>query len=173
MSLPHLKRFIHDVPDFPSPGILFRDITPLLLDPVAFGEVVRAFAELLEGRQVDAVAAIESRGFILGAPLAHALGCGFVPIRKVGKLPRQTVAREYALEYGTNQLEMHRDAILPGQQILLLDDVLATGGTARAAAELIREVGGTLVGAAFLIELTFLDGRRALHGTAVHALLRY
>jgi adenine phosphoribosyltransferase len=173
MPLTHLKHFIHDVPDFPSPGILFRDITPLLLDPGAFSEVIRAFEEILEGRSVDAVAAIESRGFVLGAPLALALGCGFVPIRKAGKLPRETIAREYALEYGSNRLELHRDAILPGQKVLLLDDVLATGGTARAAIELIREVGGTLIGAAFLIELTFLEGRGQLGETAVHTLLRY
>ena len=168
-----LKRLIHDVPDFPTPGILFRDITPLLLDPAAFRAVVKAFEERLEGQRIDAAAAIESRGFILGAPLALALGSAFVPIRKVGKLPRETVAREYALEYGSNRLEMHRDAVGAGERVLVLDDVLATGGTAGAAVGLIREVGGEVVAAAFLLELTFLEGRRQLPELPVHTLISY
>lgn len=168
-----LKRYIHDVPDFPTPGILFRDITPLLLDPTAFREAIASLEESLGAQQIDVVAAIESRGFILGAPLALALGSAFVPIRKVGKLPRETVAREYALEYGTNRLEIHRDAIREGQRVLVLDDVLATGGTARAAVDLVRELGGELVGAAFLLELTFLDGRKQLTDLPVRTLLTY
>ena len=134
---------------------------------------MKAFEERLEGQRIDAVAAIESRGFILGAPLALALGSAFVPIRKVGKLPRETVAREYALEYGSNRLEMHRDAVGAGERVLVLDDVLATGGTAGAAVGLIREVGGEVVAAAFLLELTFLEGRRQLPELPVHTLISY
>lgn len=169
----HLKRLVQDVPDFPSPGILFRDITPLLLDPVGFAEAVDILKALYEGEGVELVAAIESRGFVLGAPLALALGCGFAPIRKAGKLPRATVGKEYALEYGTNRLEVHRDAIESGQKVLIIDDVLATGGTARATIDLVRELGGVVAGFACLLEITSLEGRLKLQNTRVDCLLSY
>ncbi|HEU0016298.1 MAG TPA: adenine phosphoribosyltransferase, partial [Longimicrobium sp.] len=155
----HLKALVRDVPDFPTPGILFRDVTPLLRDPRGLAQVVDAFTERYRGRGIDAVAGVESRGFIFGAPLALALGVGFVPIRKLGKLPADRVRREYALEYGTNTLEMHRDAVRPGERVLVVDDLLATGGTAGAAAGLVEEVGGRVEELAFVIELTFLPGR--------------
>ncbi len=167
-----MRSRVRAVPDFPQPGILFRDITPLLRDPAAFREVIAALAERFHGR-VDVVAGIESRGFIFGAPLAVEMGVGFVPIRKPGKLPGEKSSREYALEYGTSTLEIHTDAFLPGQRVLLLDDLLATGGTATAAAGLIEAVGGTVEAVAFVIELLFLRGRGALEGYEVHALLSY
>jgi adenine phosphoribosyltransferase len=169
----HLKALIRDVPDFPMQGILFRDVTPLLRDPQGLAQVVDAFAERYRGQGIDAVAGIESRGFLFGAPLAVALGVGFVPIRKLGKLPADKITREYALEYGTNSLEVHRDAVRAGERVLLLDDLLATGGTARAAAELLEELGAQVVETAFVIELAFLDGRKALGGRPAHALLTY
>lgn len=169
----HLKALIRDVPDFPMQGILFRDVTPLLRDPQGLTQVVDAFAERYRGQGIDAVAGIESRGFLFGAPLAVALGVGFVPIRKLGKLPADKISREYALEYGTNSLEVHRDAVRSGERVLLLDDLLATGGTARAASELLEELGAQVVEAAFVIELAFLNGRAALDGRPVHALLTY
>ena len=169
----HLKALIRDVPDFPMQGILFRDVTPLLRDPQGLAQVVDAFAERYRGQGIDAVAGIESRGFLFGAPLAVALGVGFVPIRKLGKLPADKITREYALEYGTNSLEVHRDGVRPGERVLLVDDLLATGGTARAAAELIEELGAQVVEAAFVIELGFLNGRAALEGREVHALMAY
>jgi adenine phosphoribosyltransferase len=169
----HLKTLIRNVPDFPMPGILFRDVTPLLRDPAGLRQVVDAFVERYRGAGIQVVAGIESRGFIFGAPLALALGVGFVPIRKLGKLPAERITREYALEYGTNALEMHRDALRPGERVLLIDDLLATGGTARAAAELIQELGGQIAEVAFVIELAFLNGRAALPDLPVHALLEY
>ena len=169
----HLKALIRDVPDFPMQGILFRDVTPLLRDPRGLAQVVDALAERYRGQGVDAVAGIESRGFLFGAPLAVALGIGFVPIRKLGKLPAEKISREYALEYGTNSLEVHRDAVRAGERVLLMDDLLATGGTARAAAELLEELGARVVEAAFVIELAFLNGRKTLDGRSVHALLTY
>jgi adenine phosphoribosyltransferase len=168
-----LRSLIRDIPDFPMPGILFRDVTPLLRDPQGLRTVVDAFAERYRDERLDVIAGVESRGFLFGAPLAAALGLGFVPIRKVGKLPARTIKREYALEYGTNTLEMHADAVQPGERVLLIDDLLATGGTARAAIELIEAVGGSVVAAAFVIELAFLQGRTALGGTDVHALITY
>jgi adenine phosphoribosyltransferase len=169
----HLKALIRDVPDFPMKGILFRDVTPLLRDPSGLRQVTDALAERYRGQGIDAVAGIESRGFIFGTPLALALGVGFVPIRKLGKLPADKISREYALEYGTNSLEVHRDSVRPGERVLLVDDLLATGGTARAAAELIEELGAQVVEAAFVIELEFLNGRAALDGRGVHALMAY
>jgi len=168
----HLKQLIRDIPDFPQPGILFRDITPLLRHPAAFREVVAAFATRFRGG-VDAVAGIESRGFIFGAPLALQLDVPFVPIRKVGKLPGEKLTREYALEYGTAVLEIHTDAVGAGQRVLVLDDLLATGGTARAAAGLVEAVGGTVEAVAVVVELLFLDGRDALDGYEVHSLVQY
>ena len=169
----HLKALIRDVPDFPVEGILFRDVTPLLRDAAALREVVHRFAQHFRRSNVDVVAGIESRGFIFGAPLAVELGVGFVPIRKLGKLPAEKVRREYALEYGTNVLEMHVDAVRPGERVLLIDDLLATGGTARASAELIEHVGGEVASIAFVIELEFLGGRRELAGRDVFSLVRY
>jgi adenine phosphoribosyltransferase len=169
----HLKSLIRAVPDFPLPGILFRDVTPLLADPVALREVTDHFAERYADAGIEAVAGIESRGFIFGAPLAVRMGVGFVPIRKLGKLPAEKINREYALEYGTATLEMHRDAVRPGQRVLLVDDLLATGGTARASIDLIEALGGQVAAVAFLIELAFLEGRARLDGHEVYAPLVY
>jgi adenine phosphoribosyltransferase len=171
--LDHLTELVRDVPDFPSPGVLFRDITPLLRDPRGLAEVVERLAAPFGGRGIDVVAGIESRGFLFGTPLALALGAGFAPIRKVGKLPARTVARDYALEYGTARIEIHADAVRPGERVLLVDDVLATGGTARAGAELVEELGGEVVAAAFVVEISALSGRAALAGREVLSLLRY
>jgi adenine phosphoribosyltransferase len=168
----HLKKLIRDVPDFPLPGILFRDVTPLLRHPGALREVTTALATRFRG-EVDVVAGIESRGFIFGAPLAAELGVGFVPVRKAGKLPAEKVSLAYDLEYGTSVLEMHADAVRPGERVLLVDDLLATGGTARAAAGLVAALGGTVAAVAVVIELLFLEGRAALPGTEVHALIQY
>jgi adenine phosphoribosyltransferase len=164
---------IRDVPDFPTPGILFRDVTPLLGDAEAFRDVVRRLGDAVRALEIDVVAGIESRGFIFGAPLAVALGAAFVPVRKLGKLPALTIRREYALEYGTNQLELHVDAVSPGQRVLLVDDLLATGGTARAAGELVQELGGDLVGMSFVVELTALGGRARLPDTEIFSLITY
>jgi len=168
-----LKRYIADVPDFPQPGILFRDITPLLADPAALGAAIDALAE--RGRELapDLVAGIESRGFLFGLPLAQRLGTGFVPVRKPGKLPRETVRESYTLEYGENTIEMHADAVRPGQRVLVVDDLLATGGTAAAAGNLVRRAGGEVAGWLFLVELAPLRGREKLVGAPVHSVLVY
>lgn len=164
---------IRNVPDYPTAGIQFKDITPLLGDGPAFAEVVEAFAapHRAEGAQVDVVVGIEARGFILAAPVAVALGAGFVPVRKVGKLPWVTVSAAYELEYGTAEIELHEDGVRPGQRVLVLDDVLATGGTAAAACELVERIGGTVAGVAVLMELSFHDGRAKLPGRDVRALV--
>lgn len=169
----HLRALVRDVPDFPIPGILFRDVTPLLRDPRGLADVVDRLAEEYRGAGIDLVAGIESRGFIFGAPLALRLGVGFVPVRKPGKLPYDRVSREYALEYGTSVLELHADAVRPRERVLLVDDLLATGGTARASAGLLEELGGTVAGIAFVIELEALGGRRVLEGYDVLSLIRY
>lgn len=169
----HLRSLIREVPDFPAPGILFRDIMPLLREPRALAEVVERFAARFRREGVDLVAGIESRGFVFGAPLALALDAGFVAVRKLGKLPGATVQREYVLEYGVSHLEVQRDAVRPGERVLLVDDVLATGGTARAALELIAELGGTVVGAAFVLELAEMRGRERLHGYEIEVLLDF
>ncbi|HEX6746393.1 MAG TPA: adenine phosphoribosyltransferase [Longimicrobium sp.] len=169
----HLKSLIRDVPDFPMEGILFRDVTPLLREPGALREVVTHFAERYRGERIDVVAGIESRGFIFGAPLALELGVGFVPIRKLGKLPAEKIHLEYALEYGTAALEVHVDAVEAGQRVLIVDDLLATGGTASASARLVQALGGEVAAIAFLIELGFLDGRRLLEGWDVYSVLQY
>jgi len=169
-----LERLVVDVPDFPEPGIVFKDISLLLADHHGFTAVVEALAA--SGRDdsgatvVDKVVGMEARGFLLGAPVALTLGCGFVPVRKAGKLPRETHAVSYALEYGEATLELHRDAVSPGERVLLVDDVLATGGTVRATAELVERCGGTTVAVAVLLELGFLDGRAALGGLRVASL---
>jgi len=168
-----LARLIRDVPDFPKKGILFKDITTLLRDPEAFREAIDALAARYVDERIDEVVAVESRGFVFGAPLAYKLGAGFVPVRKPGKLPAQTTSVEYRLEYGTSRLEMHLDAIQPGQRILLVDDLLATGGSAKAAAELVERLGGVIVGVAFLIELEFLQGARKLEGYRIYSLIRF
>ena len=169
----HLKAKIRHVPDFPKKGILFYDITTLLGDPRGFRDTVDAIAAPYMGEDIDHVVGIESRGFILGAAVANALGSGFVPIRKPGKLPAACIREDYQLEYGTDALEMHSDAFKAGDRILIVDDVLATGGTARAAADLVDKLGGKLIGAAFLIELNFLNGRDKLSGRPVYSVLQY
>lgn len=168
-----LAQMIRDVPDFPVKGILFKDITTLIKDPAAFREAVDRMAAPYEGMEIDLVAAIESRGFIFGAPLAYKLGAGFVPVRKPGKLPAETISASYTLEYGTNTLEMHKDAIRPGQRVLLVDDLLATGGSAKAAATLVEQLGGKVVGVAFLIDLTFLHGVEKLTGYDVRSIIQF
>ena len=168
-----LKAKIRHVPDFPKAGILFYDVTTLLRDPEGFKLAVDALASPYANADIALVVGIESRGFILGAAVADRLGAGFVPVRKVGKLPSVTVRKTYDLEYGTDSLEMHRDAIDPGQRVLIVDDLLATGGTARATVDLVKEIGGTVAGVAFLIELTDLKGRARLAGENVHVVLAY
>lgn len=169
----HLKALVRAIPDFPIPGILFRDVTPLLRDPRGLAEVVERFAAAYRGAGVEAVAGIESRGFIFGAPLAMSLGVGFVPVRKPGRLPYEKVSREYGLEYGTNVLEIHADAVEPGQRVLIVDDLLATGGTAAATAHLVEAIGGEVAAVAFVIELETLAGRKALADYDVLSLIRY
>jgi adenine phosphoribosyltransferase len=169
----HLKAKIREIPDFPKPGILFYDITTLLCDPKGFRDTIDALAAPYMGEDIDQVIGIESRGFILGAAVANALGCGFVPIRKPGKLPHKTHKESYNLEYGTDSLEIHEDACGDQQRILIVDDVLATGGTAKAAIDLARKAGGKIIGAAFLIELDFLNGRSKIAGEPVYSVLRY
>ncbi len=168
-----LKAAIRDVPDFPKPGIIFKDITTLLKDGALFREAGDLMAQLCGERKVDKVVAIESRGFILGSLLADRLGVGFVPVRKPGKLPARTVKATYALEYGTDSLEMHEDALSPGERVLIVDDVIATGGTARAVGQLTETLGATVTAYAFLVELSFLNGREKLEGYDVLSLLRY
>ncbi|MGB7595050.1 MAG: adenine phosphoribosyltransferase [Erysipelotrichaceae bacterium] len=167
------KKYIADIPDFPIPGILFRDITPLM----ANGEVFKAASDdIIEfAKKVDAEVVVgpESRGFIFGCPISYALGIGFVPVRKPGKLPRETVSYRYELEYGVNELHVHKDSIHPGQRVLIVDDLLATGGTVEATIKLVEQLGGVVVGCAFLIELTALKGRKVLEGYEVLTLIRY
>ncbi len=168
-----LKTHIRDVPDFPKPGIVFKDITTLLKDARAFREALDLFEALCDQHRADIVVAIESRGFILGGALAARLGKGFVPVRKPGKLPAKTLRASYALEYGTDSLEIHEDAIQKGDRVLIVDDLIATGGTAKAVAELVEKLGGSVALYAFLIELTFLSGRDKLKGYEVRSLIRY
>jgi adenine phosphoribosyltransferase len=168
-----LKALIRSVPDFPKPGITFFDITTLLRDPKGFTAVIDHLAAPYVGAGIDLVVGIESRGFILGGPVADRLGAGFCPIRKPGKLPAKTIRESFQLEYGSDSIEIHQDAVTPGQKVLVVDDVLATGGTARAAASLVKQLGGDLVALAFLIELTFLPGREKLPGLRVDSVLKY
>jgi len=168
-----LKAVIRDVPDFPKPGIVFKDITPLLKSPQSFRRSVELLAGLCAEWGAETVVAIESRGFILGSAVADRLGLGFVPVRKPGKLPWRTVRQSYALEYGSDALEMHEDALRRGERVVVVDDVLATGGTARATGELVTQLGAQLTGYAFLVELGFLNGRARLAGFEVESLIRY
>lgn len=172
-SIANLRSLVRDVPDFPKPGIVFKDITPILGNAEAWTQTIALMAEPHRGARVDAIVGIESRGFIFGAALAHALGTGFVPARKPGKLPHTRERASYDLEYGTDSIEMHVDAFPKGARVLIVDDVIATGGTAAAAVELVRLLGGEVVGAAFLIELSFLNGGAKLPGVPVHAVLKY
>jgi adenine phosphoribosyltransferase len=173
MGVEDLKAKIRDVPDFPEPGIVFKDIMPLLADPASLQETVALLAEWVEPRKPDVILGAEARGFILGAALAYKLGCGFVAARRPGKLPWKTVSATYALEYGENSLELHADAIDDGQRVIVHDDVLATGGTAKAICDLAAQLGGEIVGASFVIELDFLEGRKQLEGYDVQSLIQY
>ena len=168
-----LRAKIRDIPDFPRPGIVFRDIMPLLADPEALREAVEQLAAFAEPRRPDLVLGAEARGFILGGALAYRLGCGFVAARKPGRLPWRTVSVQYALEYGVDTLELHDDAIAPGTRVLVHDDLLATGGTARAKVDLVEQMGGIVAGVAFLVELAFLGGRERLAGHDVFSLVQY
>jgi adenine phosphoribosyltransferase len=173
MSAIDLAVKIRDIPDFPQKGILFKDITTLLKDPDAFKCAVDLITDAYRSRKIDLVAAVESRGFILAAPVAYNLGAGFIPVRKLGKLPGESIRVDYALEYGTNTLEMHTDAVQPGQRVLVVDDLLATGGTVAATVDLVERLGGEVVATAFLIELLFLNGRDKLPGREILSLIQF
>jgi len=168
-----IEALIRAIPDFPIPGILFRDITPLLKDKQGFRRAIDLFVERFKGRGIDHVVGIEARGYILGAPIAYAIGAGFIPVRKPGKLPHQTLTEEYALEYGTNSLEIHADAIVRNERILVVDDLLATGGTAAATGRLLERLGARVAAFAFLVELSDLQGRKKLGGHEVVTFVTY
>ena len=172
-SVDDLRGLIREVPDFPKPGIRFYDITTLLKNADAFREVIDRMAEQVAATQVDLVVGMESRGFIFSAPMAYQLDAGLVPVRKLGKLPAETITVEYALEYGSNTLEIHRDAIQPGQKVLIVDDLLATGGTVKGTIELCERLKGEVIGLAFLVELEFLKGRERLDGRRVTSVIKY
>ena len=173
MEIEQIKSLIRDVPDFPDPGIIYKDITPVLADPIAFSTIIDLIVVHFGRGNVDKVVGIEARGFILGAPVAYHFGAGIIPVRKKGKLPHETLEEAYALEYGTASLEIHRDAVKPGERVLVVDDVLATGGTARAAVSLVEQIGGKVCGIATLIELSFLGGRAKLDGYDLFTLITY
>ncbi len=173
MSAEELRARIREIPDFPKPGILFYDITTMLKDPKAYRESIDLMVEPWRADNVDLVIGMESRGFIFSAPLAYLLDAGLVPVRKLGKLPAETITVEYALEYGSNTLEIHRDAIQPGQRVLIVDDLLATGGTVRGTIDLVERLQGEVVGLGFLVELEFLKGRERLQGLRVESVVRY
>jgi len=168
-----IRRSIRDIPNFPKPGIVFKDITPLLADGPLFGKTIDCFASRYQGQKIDTVLGIESRGFIIGAALAYRLGAGFSVVRKPGKLPYETHKASYELEYGTDSLEIHIDAINPGARVVIADDLIATGGTAAATAELVTKIGGTVVECAFVIELSFLRGREKLRPHPVYSMLQF
>jgi adenine phosphoribosyltransferase len=168
-----IRAAIRDIPDFPKPGIIFKDITPVLANPDLFGLVIKGFVDRYRPLRIDTVAAMESRGFIFGAPLAAQIGAGFVPLRKHGKLPHTTLAESFTLEYGAETLEIHTDAIGKSNRVLIIDDLLATGGTAAAAVSLVEKAGGRVVEVAFLVELSFLKGRERLAGTPIFAMIHY
>ncbi len=171
MTAPRIADLVRDVPDFPSPGIVFKDITPVLADPVAFHDAIEAMMEPFRDDGVEKIAGIEARGFVFAAPIGLRMGAGVVPVRKPGKLPCATVEQTYDLEYGTDTVEMHADAIKPGERVLIVDDVLATGGTAAATAALLTGVGAEVVGVSVLLELSFLGGRQRLDGHTVHSVV--
>ena len=173
MDVELIKQHIRDVPDFPQEGIVFKDITPVLADPIAFSTLIDLIVVHFGRGNVDKVVGIEARGFILASPVAYHFGAGFVPVRKQGKLPSETVAEEYSLEYGTATLEIHVDAVSPGERVLIVDDVLATGGTAKATASLVERIGGKVCGIACLIELDFLKGREQVPGHELFTLIHY
>jgi adenine phosphoribosyltransferase len=173
VDLDQIKGLVRDVPDFPEPGIIYKDITPVLADPIAFSTIIDLIVVHFGRGNVDKVVGIEARGFILAAPVAYHFGAGVVPVRKKGRLPSETLGEDYALEYGTASLEIHKDAVRPGERVLVVDDVLATGGTARAAASLVERIGGDVIGISCLIELGFLNGRAKLDGYHLHTLLQY
>ena len=173
MSAEDLRTKIREIPDFPKPGILFYDITTLLKDPVAYKESIDLMLAPYAGERIDLVVGMESRGFIFSAPMAYLLDAGLIPVRKLGKLPAETITVEYALEYGSNTLEIHRDAIAPGQKVLIVDDLLATGGTVKGTVELVERLKGEVVGLAFLVELEFLKGRDRLDGRRVTSVIKY
>ena len=168
-----LKKYIADIPDFPEPGVIFRDVTPLLANKDAYQESIRLISEFAKDKNVDVIVGPEARGFLFGCPVALALHCGFVPVRKPGKLPREVISQSYDLEYGSNEIQMHSDSIQAGQNVLVVDDLLATGGTVEAAISLIEKMGGNVVGTAFLIELEALKGRELLKGYDVFSVLKY
>ena len=168
-----LRAKIREIPDFPKPGILFYDITTVLKDPDAYRQAIDLMVEPYTGQAIDIVIGMESRGFIFSSPMAYELGAGLVPVRKLGKLPAETISVEYALEYGSNTLEIHRDAIQPGQKVLIVDDLLATGGTVQGTIELVERLKGEVIGLAFLVELDFLHGRERLGGRRVTSVIRY
>ena len=173
MEIEQIKTLIRDVPDFPDPGIVFKDITPVLADPIAFSTIVDLIVVHFGRGNVDKVVGIEARGFILAAPVAYHFGAGIIPVRKKGKLPSETIGQEYALEYGTASLEIHKDAVRPGERVLVVDDVLATGGTAQAAASLVEAIDGKVCGIACLIELDFLHGRDRVRDYDLLTLIRF
>ncbi len=168
-----LKKYIADIPDFPEPGVIFRDVTPLLANKDAYQESIRLISEFAKDKNVDVIVGPEARGFLFGCPVALALHCGFVPVRKPGKLPREVISQSYDLEYGSNEIQMHSDSIQAGQNVLVVDDLLATGGTVEAAISLIEKMGGNVVGTAFLIELEALKGRELLKDYDVFSVLKY
>lgn len=167
------KDYVKDIPDFPKEGILFRDVTPLLQDGAAYKAAIKEMAEYAKSRGAEVICGPEARGFLTGCPVATELEIGFFPVRKPNKLPRETVSVEYALEYGTNTLFMHKDAVKPGQKVVIVDDLLATGGTVAAAAKMIKDLGAEVVGCAFLVELEGLNGRALLEGIDVYSLMKY
>lgn len=168
-----LKNYIRDIPDFPKEGIIFKDITPLWKDKDAFSQAIDTIVDRYKNQQIDVVVGVEARGFIVGAPVAYKLGLGFVPMRKPGKLPYKTTAVSYELEYGIDTIEMHEDGVSPGQRVLIVDDLLATGGTARAMCKLVEQAGGKVVDLAFIVELTFLHGKDKLKDWSVFSLIQY
>ena len=168
-----ISSFIRDIPDFPKEGILFKDITPLLANAEAFDASIEAFAAKFKDQKIDKIAGMESRGFLFGTPLAQKLGVGFIPIRKPGKLPAETISQSYQLEYGEDSLEVHKDAITPSERVLIIDDLLATGGTAEATGKMIEVLGGKIIAFAFLIELEALNGRKKIENYSIFSLLKY
>ncbi len=168
-----LKSYVRDIPDWPKEGVVFKDITPLLGNRDSFKYAIDAIADHYKGKQIDMILGAEARGFIIASALAYRMGCGFIPARKPGKLPYNTLSAEYELEYGTDSLEMHEDAIKPNERVLVVDDVIATGGTAAAKVKLVEQLGGEVIGIAFLIELAFLNGRDKLNGYDVYSLIKY